>query len=380
MKSLKIGLPATLSGRHAVQGRESFRGIRLFVDQTRARGGIKTREGTARRPELVFRDDSSLPEKTAENTRRLIERDRVDVLLGPYSSSLALACVEVAEKARRAVWNYGGSSDDIAASGYRKIVNTASPSSSYFHAVVDMAIGLRPRPRAVAILGVGENSFSRTVCEGARRHAERAGMEAAVSYFRSGTKDFSEMLSRAKELKTDCVLCCGRMEDDINLALWISENEAGSFTLVATLAAAVNEFGRRLGERSENFVSTSQWEPTFEAPVDFGPGSTEFSKEFADRYGYAPDYTAAQAYNIGVVIGNLIEKTSSTDEEVLLREALRSEFTTFYGDFRMDEKTLGQTGHRMLVTQWQNGQKKIVFPERHSDSTFSAVGAGTIKE
>ena len=162
------------------------------------------------------------------------------------------------------------------------------------------------------------------------------------------------------------------MEDDINLARWISKNSADAFGVVATLAAAVNEFEKRLGPKANGFVSTSQWEPTLLISVDFGPSPEEFSNDFARSYGYAPDYTAAQSYNMGLIIEELIGKTGGTDEQELLSEALRSQFTTFYGDFRIDPETLRQTGHRMLVTQWQKGEKKIVFPQEYSNSRLIA--------
>ncbi len=372
MNSFKIGLPATLSGRHAIQGRESLRGIKLFTDHLRSRGGIKTAEGESLVPELIFYDDGSLPQKTSENTLRLIEKDRVDILLGPYSSSLTLACVETAEKTQRVVWNYGGSLDDIPSHSRGMIVSAITEASSYFHAVVDMIHDCYGKTVEISVLRLAGSRFSETVCEGALLRAEKLSISAAVYDFPSGTEDFSSILSSEKSQGACCVLCCGGMEDDINLARWISRNSAGTFGLVATLAAAVNEFEKRLGPEAEGFVSTSQWEPTLSVSVDFGPSLREFSDEFARAYGYTPDYTAAQSYNMGLIIEKLIERTGKTDEQALLREALRSRFTTFYGDFRIDPETLRQIGHRMLVTQWQDGEKKIVFPKEYSNSRLIA--------
>ena len=368
MNSFKIGLPATLSGRHAIQGGESLRGIKLFIEELRARGGIETRDGKSLVPELVFYDDESIPEKTKENTLRLIAKDKVDILLGPYSSSLTLACVETAEKAQRVVWNYGGSLDDIPSRARGKTVSAITGASSYFQAVVDMIHDCYAEAVEISVLRLEGSRFSQTVCEGALLRAEKLGISAAVYDFSSGTEDFSAILARLKSQEASCVLCCGGMEDDINLAKWIRKKSDFDFGVVATLAAAVNEFEKRLGQEVEGFVSTSQWEPTLSLSPDFGPSPKEFSDRFARAYGYTPDYTAAQSYNMGLIIEKLIEKTGGTDEKALLREAPRSEFTTFYGDFRIDPKTLRQTGHRMLVTQWQDGEKKIVFPQEYSNS------------
>ncbi len=365
---LKIGFPATLSGRHAVQGKESFKGIKLFAEELRAKGGIETREGKSLVPELVFYDDESIPEKTKENILRLIEKDRVDILLGPYSSSLTLACVETAEKAQRVVWNYGGSLDDIPSRARGKTVSAITGASSYFQAVMDMIHDCYAEAVEISVLRLEGSRFSQTVCEGALLRAEKLGISAAVYDFPSGTEDFSAILSRPKSQEASCVLCCGGMEDDINLAKWIRRNSDFDFGVVATLAAAVNEFEKRLGREADSFVSTSQWEPTLSLSPDFGPSPEEFSDRFARAYGYMPDYTAAQSYNMGLIIEKLIERTGEMDEQALLREALRSRFTTFYGDFRIDPQTLRQTGHRMLVTQWQDGEKKIVFPKEYSNS------------
>ena len=268
---LRIGLSAQLSGRHSVQGKETLKGIKLLVEGLRARGGIRTRDGKVFSPELVFYDDASLPGKTRENTLRLLEKDRVDVLLGPYSSSLATACAQAAAEADRVVWNHGGSSEEVTGTGGARVVSAITGSSSYFHGVVDMAGGFRDRPGEIAVLCLLGSDFSKSVCEGARRRAESLGMGIRMFYFRSGTKDFSPILSAAKKRGTDCLLCCGGMEDDIALVRHVSEKERGSFRMVATLAAAINEFRARLGPRCEGFVSTSQWEPSLSAPADFGP-------------------------------------------------------------------------------------------------------------
>ena len=151
MKSFKIGLSATLSGRHAVQGKESLKGIKFFTKHLREQGGIRTPDGKLPVPELIFYDDASVPEKTRENTLRLIEKDRVDILLGPYSSSLTLACVEVAEKAQRVVWNYGGSLDDIPARARGKTVSAITEASSYFQVMVDMIHGRYAEAAEIAV-------------------------------------------------------------------------------------------------------------------------------------------------------------------------------------------------------------------------------------
>ena len=149
-------------------------------------------------PELVFYDDKSIPEKTRENTLRLIEKDRVDILLGPYSSSLTLACVETAEKARRVVWNYGGSLDDIPSRARGRTVSTITGASSYFRAVVDMIRDRYDETAQLCVLHLTGSRFAEIVCKGALIRAEEQEMPACVYDFPSGTEDFSTIFSPRK--------------------------------------------------------------------------------------------------------------------------------------------------------------------------------------
>src|SRR3972149_5161057 len=81
LSEVLAGVSLSLSGRFRLQGQEALNGIRLWVDQTS--------------PFLPFRlivlDDESRSEQARENILRLLTRDRVDLLFGPYSSVLTLA-------------------------------------------------------------------------------------------------------------------------------------------------------------------------------------------------------------------------------------------------------------------------------------------------
>src|SRR5438093_1188600 len=97
---LRAGLSISLTGRYAQQGIEAFQALQLWSEIAGA--------------ELVWLDDESRAARAVGNSRRLLEEDRVHILFGPYSSGLALAVMKVAEEHHKILWNYGGSSDDVA--------------------------------------------------------------------------------------------------------------------------------------------------------------------------------------------------------------------------------------------------------------------------
>jgi branched-chain amino acid transport system substrate-binding protein len=112
-------------------GQRALQGIRLWQSYINAQGGIAVRNGEKRSVRLVWYDDRSQIGFARKNVFQLLREDKIDILLGPYSSSLTTAVAEIAEEHKKVVWNYGGSSDDIFSHDRRRLVGIASPASDY---------------------------------------------------------------------------------------------------------------------------------------------------------------------------------------------------------------------------------------------------------
>ena len=122
----------SLAGPFALQGQHAFDGIRLWESHINAREGIACNTQGQRHVRLVVYDDQSRVRLAQENARRLLEQDRVDILLGPYSSALTIGVAQVAEEHGKLLWNHGGASDKMFSLGHRHVVSTISPASEYF--------------------------------------------------------------------------------------------------------------------------------------------------------------------------------------------------------------------------------------------------------
>ncbi|HYN22167.1 MAG TPA: ABC transporter substrate-binding protein, partial [Thermoanaerobaculia bacterium] len=103
LSEILAGVSLSLSGRFRLQGQEALNGIRLWVDQTSPFLPLR----------LIVLDDESRSEQARENVLRLLTRDRVDLLFGPYSSVLTMAAAPIAEGHGKILWNHGGASDAI---------------------------------------------------------------------------------------------------------------------------------------------------------------------------------------------------------------------------------------------------------------------------
>ncbi|MCH8029480.1 MAG: amino acid ABC transporter substrate-binding protein [Candidatus Dadabacteria bacterium] len=362
MDKIVCGLSNPLSGRYAPQGREAFNGLSLWARDVNESGGVYL-PGARKRAHirLIHYDNRSEGEPTKLQVERLITHDGVDILIGPYSSGLTLEACGVADSHNKTLWNHGGSSDELFNRGYGCIVSAITSASGYFKGILDMISVVDTKSKALAVIYASDSGFSSEVAAGALRYGQEIGFQAEEFKYTSGESDFQCLLTHIKRFCPDVMLCAGRMDDDIALAKQILRNgvEAGAIGLVA---AGVNDFHESLRHCAEGFIGPSQWEPRLDTETDIGPRSSEFESRYKDSYGRAPDYPAAQAYNIGLVIERCIAEAATLDGRMLKEAAGRLRFRTFYGDFGIDPLTGAQTAHRMVTVQWQGGKKLIIYP------------------
>ena len=359
MNEIKLGLSISLTGNYSIQGKESFEGIKLWVRDINRRGGIFIKDRSINLPvEFIYSDDKSSIDKCRAITEKLILEDKVDLLLGPYSSSLALAASQVAEENNKTLWNHGGSTDEIEERNFKNVINAITPASRYTAGIIDAIKNADPNAKRIAVFSAENSGFS---TNGARLYGEARGFKVKEFKFPTGTQDFSGLLSSLKDYEPDLILGMGRAEDDLALAkemigLGVYSKAAGF------IVASIKLFKDELGEASEGFLSSSQWEKGIQVSPDIGPTPEEFFSSFVSVYGKEPDYVAAQGYNIGLIIEKCIEVSGTLDDLAFREVARGAQFRTFYGNFKTDSNG-NQIGHEMVVVQWQEGKKVIVYPE-----------------
>nr|NIP38910.1 ABC transporter substrate-binding protein [Candidatus Dadabacteria bacterium]NIS08971.1 ABC transporter substrate-binding protein [Candidatus Dadabacteria bacterium]NIV42653.1 ABC transporter substrate-binding protein [Candidatus Dadabacteria bacterium]NIX15522.1 ABC transporter substrate-binding protein [Candidatus Dadabacteria bacterium]NIY22278.1 ABC transporter substrate-binding protein [Candidatus Dadabacteria bacterium] len=220
MDKITVGFPISLSGKYSLQGKESLEGIKLWQAKVNSDNGIFVKSLNKKLPlELVYVDDKSSAEKCKEVTLGLINHDKVDLLLGPYSSGLTVAIAPITKKYNRVVWNYGGATDEITEKGYTNFINAITPSSHYYQGIIELfANRLQKDDKKLAVVFASDSGFSKRVKDGATEF----GLENKFSVFeygyKSGSKDFTDVVEGLINLKADLILGVGRMHDDLNFA------------------------------------------------------------------------------------------------------------------------------------------------------------------
>lgn len=353
--TLIVGMPVSLTGQFQEQGRQALDGLQAWAQDANT--------GSTDTFKVIHYDDASDRSAVREVTRRLIVDDKVDLLIGPYSSVLTSAAARVAEEYGKLLWNQGGASDSVYRQGYRWIVGILAPANRYLIGLLPLVRQTDPSAATLALVRASTGEFPRAVCAGVTETASGLGFRIVLeTEFEASAVDFTDVLAEIRNAKADVVVIVGRVQNDIQFArqLALSDIKAG---VVVVVAAGIQGFQDELGSLADRFVGPSQWEPGLRATPDFGPTSGEVMASLRRAGNQEVDYPMAQAYAAGVIIQRCLAEAGSAESQALREVAANLRFSTFYGDFQIDNETGSQIGRETLLVQWQEGRKIIVWPQ-----------------
>lgn len=371
VETLYFGVPISLSGKYAEEGKASLEGMKIATKWINDKGGIKVGEKIYR-VELKVYDDESKKENVQSLIERLATVDKVKFILAPYSSGLTLAAAPIAEKYQVLLNSHGGASDYIFEQGYYYVVQTLSPASKYQTGFVDMVKAKYPDAKRIALVYEDEE-FSRAVHKAAGEYAKKLGFEIVFEKtYPLGATDLSPILNELKATSPDIIIGGGHFADGQLLAKQLAELKINVKAISILVAPTFPKFYEALGNEAEGIAGPSQWEVGVKYSPDvakelgiewYGPTQDEFINEYTKATGKLPPYQAAEATAAVLSYAKAIEKAQSLDH-VKVREAMSNlKFMCVYGIWKIDPKTGKQVGHEMVIVQWQNGEKKIVWPE-----------------
>src|SRR5262249_47512641 len=105
-KKVKVGLMLPYTGTYAALGKSITNGFKLALSERAGKLG-------GREVDLITLDDESDPAKAPENTTKLIQRDKVDVLVGTVHSGVALAMAKVARESNTLLIDPNAGADEL---------------------------------------------------------------------------------------------------------------------------------------------------------------------------------------------------------------------------------------------------------------------------
>jgi len=365
-RPIRIGATYAQTGSLAAPGQNQRRGAQLCVKHANDKGGV-----LGRRVELLVEDDQSNGTTAAALYERLITRDTVDAIFGPYSSPITEAMADVTEKHRMSMIA-AAATTSIFRKGRKFAFMLPSAAEVYLEGLIEIAAGRGLK--TVAVL-YEDTLLQRTIAHGALELAKKRGLQIVVAEgYPKGTSDFGALVKRVKTVSPDVLAVA--TYDTATITRLLRELDINPKMFGATVDVALPEFYQTAGRDGEFVYGASLWEPELVTLRAGGlipiareyPGAREFVEAHQKEYpGAKISYHSAQGYGGCQVHLEAIRRAGSLDREKVRDAILKLDFNTAFGRFKVDKDGV-QIGHRMVLFQWQDGKKVIVWPEELAPS------------
>jgi branched-chain amino acid transport system substrate-binding protein len=352
---IRIGFGMALTGPLAANGKMSLLAMQIWEDDVNAKGGL-----LGRPVKLVYYDDQSTPAQVPGIYSKLLDVDKVDLIVSGYASTQVAAAMPVAiERKRLFIGLFATAVNEQF--NYPKyfsmIPNGPTPKPAFTRGFFKVAEVQNPKPQTIAIASA-DAEFGRNACEGAHQNAETSGFK--IVYEKSyppTTTDFSPIVRAVQAANPDLFVVCSYPLDTVGIVK--AMNEIGFKPKMwggAMVGLQATAFKTQLGPMLNGIVNYDTWLPV--KSMQF-PGSMELLKKYQDRaakeggvdpLGY---YMPVWAYADLQVLGEAIEATKSLDDDKLADYIRANTFKTVVGDVKFGPK--GEWAkERTIAVQFQN--------------------------
>lgn len=346
-KPIRIGLSMAQTGALSGAGKSGLLALQIWRDDVNARGGL-----LGRTVELVVYDDQSNPAMSPGIYTKLLDVDKVDLLVAPYSTNVTAPIMPLVKQ--RDLLLIGNFALDANAQMRHDKYFNIMPWASVKDATVPLfSLCKKLGAKTIAVLAA-DAEFAQTFADGIRVGAKANGLESVYDQnYPPNTVDFSSVIRAIRATKPDVVFVASYPSDSSAIIRAVNEIGVGSSVklfgggMVGLQNASIME---SLGSALNGVVNFHVWTP--EKSMDF-PGVRDFIARYqakakqanVDPLGfYLPPFN----YAIGQLLAEAVTATKSLDHKILAKYIREHEIKTVVGNIRY-----GPTG------EWAN--PRIVY-------------------
>ena len=352
---ITIGFSMALTGSLAVNGKSGLLASQIWAEDQNKKGGL-----LGRPVKLVFYDDQTNPSLVPGIYTKLLDVDKVDLVLSGYGTNIAAPAMPVV---------IGHKATFI--SLFALDINEEFKYPNYFSM---LPVGPDPRPAIsegffeiikankekyglkTMALATGDGEATRNGSDGARINAKKAGIELVYDKtYPLTTTDFSPVIRAIQATNPDIVYLSSYPNDSVGFIR--SANELGLKTKVfggSPTGPQSTSIKTSLGPGLNGIITFDWWLP---APAMRFPGVMDFLKEYqaragkegVDPLGY---YLGPWAYARMQVLADAVEGTKGLDQQKIADYIRDHTFKTVVGDVKFGKKGEWATS-RILTVQFQ---------------------------
>lgn len=356
---IRIGVSLPLTGDFSEPGKGVQNGYDTWATMVNDAGGL-----LGRPVDMIYRDDASDPNRVISDYEQLITQEKVDLVLGPFSSRLVLAAADVAERNDMLFIEPAGAAPEIFEEGFENLFYAApAVADTHYDYLFEyiMALPEDERPSTVAY-AVLDDPFAQGTAYGLKTQLEDAGFETvADEVYPPDQTDFAAIAARVAD--SDAELFVGGTQFEDSVGLIRAFQELGYQPLMATFSTGptLPQFSEAVGGASEGILSPVG----YSSQADL-PGNEEFVAKYQELFDAEPGEDPANGYTAGQVLAAAVEDVECADpspecQQQLIDFLRGATVETIVGELAWDEAGRPQGAH--MIQQWIDGRIEIVLPD-----------------
>lgn len=332
-ETIKIGAVLSLTGYAKQHGQNIREGIELATAELNALGGINGRE-----IEIVYEDDATDPKNTVTAVRKLINIDKVDLIIGPTWDYLANAVIPVLNEERKIALAPSVAGDTIEIRS--PYFFPTFPPVAFKQGAVERFLNSSQGQR-IGVITIN-NVWGLAHLEAYKKAIEVTDNELAQEIIlpEFDGNDIASELSAMKDANLDIILFILSDADSISFVKKIKE-------LNIQVKLLGNErIGRMIqkGEQPEEVIKAVEGIYV----VDYALPSEGFIKKFKEAYGKTPSSYSDTAYDTIFLIAQVIEQYG-IDTESMKQGLKEVEYIGASGAISFDENNFSSNKQAVLL-------------------------------
>ena len=379
---LKIGFGMAMTGGLSANGKPALLALQIWQDDINKKGGL-----LGRQVQLVFYDDQTNPATVPGIYTKLLDVDKVDLVVSGYGTNLIAPLLPIAMERKLTIMGIFGlaNNEKYKYPNYFQISpNGPEPETSTPLGFFELAARQNPRPQTVAIVGA-DAEYPQNALVGARELIKRFGFKTVYDKtYPPSTVDYTPIVRAIKATNPDILFIASYPPDSVGMLRAIHEvglqpKIVGGGMVGLMFTTVMTSMGPLLN----GIVNYDFWAP--ESTMMF-PGIQDFfkayqpraQKEGVDPLGY---YLPPYSYAVGQVLGEAITATKGLDQQKLADYIRSHEFQTIVGKVKFGKNGEWAQG-RTLMVQYQKiqgngidqfrgpGKKVVLFPDEFKSGTL----------
>ena len=333
----------------------------LWQEEVNARGGLDIGGKEKRKIEFVSYDDQSDAGKIPQIYDKLINDDKVDLLLAPYATYLHVAITGVIEKNRFPMVGNTASSVLVRDLNAKYMFFAELLPDARSQQLVDFLKAQNVKRVAMFTLQL---SFNLEMKKFTKPLLKEAGIEVVVDQeYAPDIKDFTSIVNAIKEADVDAVIGNSYPADSVQYMDKARELNITSPTQFLLIGPSIPFFHKKYGDNLEGLVSIGNWTPGAK-----WTGAQAFHDAYEKRWKEKPDYLDSVIAYVSCQILEAAVAKAGLDRQALRDAIAGGTFDTIMGVVKFKKNNNITTTPGLL--QFQNGINEIIWPPKIATGKF----------